>query len=293
LKRNDIRQKFVELKRPLVLDGAMGTYLSKLGYRYDKLLWYSFLNMENPKVIKKIHEEYIDSGADIITTNTFRTNPSIVKRANLSITNYEFVKQSVEPAISANHNHQTLIAGSNAPAEDCYQIERTLSSLDLEYNHKKHIEMLWQSGVDFILNETLSHWDEIEIVVKFCNENKIPFIISLYFRDDLNILSGEPISEVIKFVTDFSPEAVSFNCVNPETFSRLFETMSIDFKYGFYFNCGISGFEENNITKVINPVSYSKIIKPFINYNNLFVGSCCGSNPIHTEKIHELIDAVY
>lgn len=161
IKRTDIVSRQNELGRPLLLDGAIGTYLLQKNLNPDPNLWQSIHNIKHPKIVKSVYEEYIDAGTDIITTNTFRTNPAAVKNFNPGITNYEFVKLSVDIAIQAKRNLNIIIAGSNAPAEDCYQRHRTLTLLDLEYNHKKHIEMLWNSGVDFILNETFSHWDEI------------------------------------------------------------------------------------------------------------------------------------
>lgn len=292
-KRNDILSFYNEYRRPLLLDGAMGSYLTQKGYDSDKILWQSIHNIQNPKAIKLIHNEYIDAGVDIITTNTFRTNPAAVKKSNIGITNFEFVKRSVELTIESRRDLKLIIAGSNAPAEDCYQTERTLLPLDLEYNHKKHIEMLWNNGVDIILNETFSHWDEIDIVSKFCNENKLPFIISFYFNDELKLLSGEPLLEAIKFVSDFSPIAIGFNCVKIQTFKIFIEHNPMNYKHGFYFNCGCGNVNDGILSGCIEPEVYAKTLKPFINYNTLLIGSCCASTPLHTHKIKELLDEVY
>lgn len=292
-KRYDILSFYNEHKRPLLLDGANGSYLLQKGFTADKLLWQSIHNIQNPVEIKKIHCEYIDAGVDIISTNTFRTNPAAVKKSNIGITNFEFVKRSVSLALESRRDLRIIVAGSNAPAEDCYQIERTLLPLDLEYNHKKHIEMLWNNGVDLILNETFSHWDEIDIVSKFCYENRIPFIISFFFNDELKLLSGEPLSEAIKFVNDFSPIAISFNCIKVKTFRKYLEHHPINSKYGFYLNCGLGTVIDKQMSECIQPDAYTKTIKTLINYNTLFVGSCCGSTPHHTNKIKELLDEIF
>lgn len=292
-KRYDLVAKFTEQKRPLLLDGAMGTYLIEKNLPPDHYLWLSIYNITNRKIIKNVYEEYIDAGADIITTNTFRTNPVAVKKSNIDITNYDFVKQSVEIALEARRSLNVIIAGSNAPAEDCYQKERKLSLLELEYNHKKHIEMLWNNGVDFILNETFSHWDETEIVCKYCNENKIPFMVSFYFDDDLKLLSGEPLFEAVNFVNNFAPIAIGFNCIKVDTFKKYVNNFEINSRFGFYFNCGLGKTSDETMTCNIDPSSYVKSIKSLINYNTIFIGSCCGSSPKHTSKIKEFLDEVY
>ena len=86
----------------------------------------------------------------------------------LNIPNDVFVKKSVEIAVELKKEFNVLIAGSNAPAEDCYQKERLVSEEALIENHKNHIEWLYSSGCDFILNETQSHLDEIDIISRFC-----------------------------------------------------------------------------------------------------------------------------
>ena len=75
VKRIDIIKKQEELNRPLILDGAMGSLLIERGAVKDKFLWLSKTNIDNPRLVESLHKEYITSGADIITTNTFRTNP--------------------------------------------------------------------------------------------------------------------------------------------------------------------------------------------------------------------------
>lgn len=219
-KRLDIIQKFNELKRPLILDGAMGSLLQQNGIRIDEHLWASKANTENPETVIKFHKEYINAGADIITTNTFRTNPSAYKQTYLNISNETFVKESVILAFEARGDKQIIIAGSNAPAEDCYQVERTISQNELEHNHKTHILMLWDSGVDIIWNETLSHMDEIKLICEYCSENEIPFVINFFFTEDLKLLSGETLLQAVDFVLRFYPAAIGYNCISPKVFEK-------------------------------------------------------------------------
>ncbi|MEJ2616991.1 MAG: homocysteine S-methyltransferase family protein, partial [Ignavibacteriaceae bacterium] len=64
--------------RPLILDGAMGSLLQQKAKK-EPDIWMSKVGLDNPELVYAIHEEYIEAGADIITTNTFRTNPAASK----------------------------------------------------------------------------------------------------------------------------------------------------------------------------------------------------------------------
>ncbi|MBI3122854.1 MAG: homocysteine S-methyltransferase family protein [Ignavibacteriales bacterium] len=292
-KLNFLSNRKATLNRPLILDGAFGSVLQQRGFSADKDLWFSYLSISEPQAVLQLHKEYVDAGADIITTNTFRTNPSAKKKSNLAITNSEFVKRSVTLAIQAKGETDIIIAGSNAPAEDCYQKERTISLFDLEYNHKKHIELLYESGCDIIWNETHSHLDEIEIICKFCSENSIPYSINIYFDESLKLLSGEHIDEAIRLIENFPPQAIGFNCIKPIDFEDLLDKIQMPVNFGFYLNCGSGAVTAQHISCGVSPESYVGYIKEFARFNPTFVGSCCGSNPAHTKAIKEYFDEAY
>ncbi len=292
-KQDFLNKKRDEIKRPLLLDGAMGSYLSQLGFESDKYLWYSHLNFSNPETITKIHKEYIDAGADIITTNTFRTNPLAIKRSNFEITTAELVKKSVKIAIEAKAKTNVIIAGSNAPAEDCYQNERTVSFFELEYNHKKHIELLYESGCESIWNETHSHLDEIEIICKYCSVNKIPFTMNLFFNENLHILSGHHLNNVIEIISNYSPQSIGFNCVRPSDIGLFMRDYSLPNKFGFYLNCANSLVNSTAMNHFYTPQDYIVLIDDFLQESLVYVGSCCGSNPAFTKALREHIDEIY
>ena len=67
-----------------ILDGAMGTELIKRGLTLPKHIWSADANIHHPKLVQLIHKEYIDAGADYITTNTFRTTPRAYAKARIT-----------------------------------------------------------------------------------------------------------------------------------------------------------------------------------------------------------------
>jgi S-methylmethionine-dependent homocysteine/selenocysteine methylase len=290
MKRFNLIDLWKEKKRPLILDGAMGSALQDKIKDYN-LLWSSWLNIENPDAVLSLHKEYIKSGAEIITTNTFRTNPHFYHKYDLKYSLREFVTAGVHIAKIARGDKKVLIAGCNPPAEDCYQAERTITPKEIASNHRDHIDLLIETGADFVLNETQSHLDEIEIICRHCHENRIPFVVSILVNDNLRILSGEDIRDVIKYIIPFEPLAIAFNCFSPKLFEKLIKVIPNDFNTGFYFNCGSGAFTDKDIKCHISPDDYISTISKYITKNSVFIGSCCGSNPNHTERITAFFDA--
>lgn len=289
MKKIDLIHLWKVKKRPLVLDGSIGGVLQSQ-IKDKNLLWSSWLNVENPDAVRFLHNEYVKSGAEIITTNTFRTNPYFYNKYKLKYSLREFVAAGVNLAKAVRGDNEILIAGSNPPAEDCYQAERSITFKELEFNHRSHINILFETGVDFILNETQSHFDELKIICRHCSGNKIQYVISLFVTDELRILSGEPVLEVIEFIAKYNPAVIAFNCFRPNTYKELFDILPKDILTGFYLNCGTGAFTDENITCHIPPDEYVEFSQKYITDKTVFVGSCCGSNPAHTQKIREYLD---
>ena len=287
--KSELKTYIRKLKRPLILDGAVGSLLQQTEKVVDNNLWTSHLNFQNPNAVKKLHEEYIAAGCDIITTNTFRTNPTALKRSGKDLDINKLLKQSVELARNAADKFNRLVAGSNPPAEDCYQTERSLNYYDLVDNHEQHIDLLYYYKVDFILNETQSHFDEIKIICQYCSKKDIPFIISLLVTEDLKILSGEYLTDVIKLVKKYNPLLISFNCIANQVLKNIVNTINLDFNWGFYLNCGNGKYTDENITCGIDEFEYAKIAASYLDYKPKLIGACCGSNTKHINQIKKLL----
>jgi homocysteine S-methyltransferase len=276
--------------RPLILDGAIGSLLQQRGNFSGDSLWSSLANIEETNLVVQLHKEYIDAGADIITTNTFRTNLSAIKLSNKEYEANDLVKEGISAAIKARGSQPVLIAGSNAPAEDCYQVERKISEKELVDNHHLQISLLNEYGCDIILNETQSHFDEIKIICEFCRQNNFDYILSLFFNEDLRLLSGEDLFDTIEYIQLYNPLAIGFNCIKPDTFLKIVNKIPENLIWGFYLNCGSGNYGDKIIDCTINEFVYLEYVKNILPYKPSFIGSCCGSNPNHTKIIKNYLD---
>ena len=276
--------------RPLILDGAMGSLLQQMGAKADSKMWMSLLNLDKPGMVLKAHKQYVQAGADIITTNTFRTNPIAVNKYGKSINIQKLVRESVGLAMAAAKDLPVFIAGSNPPAEDCYQYERKVSIKELKANHFKHIDLLMESGCNFILNETQNHFDEIKIICNYCSKNNVPYVLSIFFDEYYKLYSGENISDVLKYIIDYFPLAIGINCVKPHTFLKYFNRLKINYNWGLYLNCGKGEFANINIVSGVTPNGYLSTIKKALIKSPSFVGACCGSTPAHIKMIKEFLN---
>ncbi len=107
--------------RALLLDGATGTELQRRGVDTSLPLWSARALLDAPGVLQTIHADYIAAGADIITTNTFRTHRRTLTRAELGARTRELTQLAVKIAREAARqvDREVFVAGSISPLEDC------------------------------------------------------------------------------------------------------------------------------------------------------------------------------
>ena len=74
--------------KPYILDGAMGTELIRRSVNLPLPLWSGDANLTHPETVIQIHQDYVNAGADILTTNTFRTTPRTYLKSGFKIEGY-------------------------------------------------------------------------------------------------------------------------------------------------------------------------------------------------------------
>ena len=85
----------------LILDGGTGTELEKRGVPMDPGAWCGLAALEHADILKRIHLDYIFSGADVITTNTYSSSRHMLELSGLGEKFVEINKKAVEAAHSA------------------------------------------------------------------------------------------------------------------------------------------------------------------------------------------------
>ena len=289
-----------DVKKPLILDGAMGTELMRRGIELPLPLWSSMTNIEENETVVKIHNEYIEAGSNIITTNTFRTTPRTFKKAGYSdLDSIRLSKLSFNMAVKAaniaRNDKNILIAGSIAPLEDCYVPSdfpgKEIAKIEFEFITK----MVSNSDVNIMLFETMGNYKEIETILEVSKNIKMKKWLSIILKDRNHLLDNTKIEKVVKLASSARIDMLLINCTSTKIITSALPSLMKLWKgrWGVYPNAGESmPSKEGVFTSVISDNKFSKEISHYASLGASLVGSCCGSTPDTVRKISNIIYSV-
>ncbi len=286
----------------VILDGAMGTELERRGIDTGLPLWSAGALMTAPEAVRRIHDDYIDAGAEIITSNTFRTTRRTFARAGLPDRSAELTALAValaRDAIAAQPGRQVLVAGSMAPLEDCYRPDLVPADDALREEHAEHAARLAASGVDFLLLETMGTLREASIAAEAARRTGLEFVVSFLCNGEGALYGGEPLGEAVRIIMKHAPAALALNCIPPGVVERrLDELLSAlrgvggkgNVPLGAYANVGTPGGEHGGVfTRDAGPAAYAHGALSWIRAGASFVGGCCGTTPEYIRAVRGAI----
>ena len=212
---SDIRERFAELlqRHIIVKDAAIGTTL--VGNRRDVAP--DSLSLSNPAKVAAMYDASIKAGATIITSNTFLSDPLMLKSCGVEQSCDELVAASLKIAheVRERSGKELFIAGSIGPSTRNITLAIDLTEDELRASYRTLIEALTKGGVDIFLIESITDIRNAEIAAELCQEiaPEKPIIFSATLSKIGGLLiSGRSVEKYVEDVAKFNPLAIGFNC---------------------------------------------------------------------------------
>jgi len=275
-----------------ILDGAMGSELIRRGEVLPPHIWSSEINLTNPDLVYEIHKNYIEKGADHITTNTFRTTPRAYKKIGLTHTeSFYRAQESFDSAINMAKkasNGKIKILGSIAPLEDCYSPELFPGEKIANEEFEEIGRMFHNSSIDCLILETMNSIVETRTCLEAIEKFNIPIWVSFNLLNSTQIRSGEPLEKAIKMIGKYAVDCLLLNC-NP--LERTMEALIImntfwPKKWGIYPNIGKGEPSPDGvISDYYSDKEFLKAVDRSASMGAHIIGGCCGSSPKHISLI--------
>ena len=278
----------------VLLDGAMGTELFRRGIPTRLPLWSAAALLEKPEIVRNVHQDYIQAGAEILTANTFRTTTRALGKAGLGHRAKELSTLAVNLAQQARDEaaeRAVWIAGSVAPLEDCYEPDLIPDSATAFREHLELIDWLVDAGVDLILIETMNSIREAEAALRAASSSQLPVFVSWTCAANGKILNGESVRDAVLTLSSYGPAAFLVNCTGVNDVAPALSSMrqAVRIPLGAYANIGkpepTFGWE---LTHETNPAAYAQFALQWAQEGAAIIGGCCGTTPDHISALHKV-----
>ncbi len=312
--------------RVLVLDGAMGTMiqqydLDEAAYRGNQFPEHpvdvkgnnDLLCLTRPEIISKIHEEYLEAGADIIETNTFNANRISMADYEMENLVYDINLQAAKLAKEAatRFSAQTpdkprFVAGAIGPTNKTASMSpkvddagfRAVTYEELVKAYTEQIRGLIDGGVDLLLVETIFDTLNAKAALFAINSElarrdiRLPVMVSGTITDlSGRTLSGQTLEAFLYSVSHIDLLSVGFNCsLGAEQLRPFIEELSqkTSLFVSVYPNAGLPNqfglYDET-------PEEMAGFMHPLLQNNSVnIIGGCCGTTPAHIRALSKLAE---
>lgn len=287
-----------------ILDGGMGRELARQGAPFKQPEWSALALYEAPPAIVRVHQDFIQAGAEIITTNSYAVVPFHIgeRRFQADALSLATLAGKLAKQAVSNLTKNVKIAGSLPPLFGSYRFD-LFQAAQVEKVAKPLIEGL-SPYVDFWLFETQSHSEEVLSVLPLLPKDNRPIWASFTLQDEElcdepYLRSGESVEAVIKTMITQNIQAILFNCCQPEVIeSAIVVAKKVigekPIQIGAYANAfppqpkhatANDGLDE--VRQDLDPMTYLSWAKKWVAAGATIIGGCCGITPAHIQVLSE------
>jgi homocysteine S-methyltransferase len=268
----------------ILCDGAMGTLLYAKGVFINRC--YDELNLSQPDLIRGIHHDYLQAGAEIIETNTFGANSFRLARHSLADKVKEMNRAGARLAREAAKSFDVWVAGSVGPLGTRIEPLGKTSFQEARDSFREQMEALVEGGVDLLILETFGYLEEIHQAMLAAKEvaSSMPLVAQVTIDEDGNCLDGSAPEIFVQKLVEWGADVVGCNCsVGPVAMLDAMERVRAltTLPLSAQPNAGIPRSVDGRNIYLCSPEYMASYARKFVATGVRLVGGCCGTTPEH------------
>lgn len=273
----------------LLFDGGMGTLVQAAGLHTVHEVP-DLLNLTHPEAIVAIQSQYVEAGADCITTNTFNTNR--LKLANAGATVAEVYAAA---AANARVAGAPLVAGDIGPTGALLEPLGTLTFDEAFDIFSEQARAAEAAGCDLIVVETMADLLEAKAAVLAAVESTtLPVFATMTFGKDGRTFLGTTPAIAATTLSALGASAVGLNCsLGPTELAPLVGELAPHDRALVMAqpNAGLPRIQDGETVFDVGPNEFAQAMEAILDAGATVIGGCCGTTPDHIAALRALIDA--
>lgn len=271
--------------RVLVADGAMGTLL----YSYGIDRCFEELNLSKEDEVKRVHEAYVQAGADIIQTNTYGANYIKLSRYGLEEETKRINTKAVQIAKAAAGSAYVLgtIGGIRTFNKNAHTID------EIKRSFREQLYLLLNEQPDGLLLETYYDLEEAKAVLQVARkETTLPIVMNVSMHEQGVLQDGTPLKDGLSELSSLGADVVGINCrLGPYHMIQALEGVPLleNSHLSVYPNSSLPSLEEGRLVYDTDNDYFRKSALAFRNQGARIIGGCCGTTPQHIRAMAEAV----
>jgi methionine synthase / methylenetetrahydrofolate reductase(NADPH) len=262
----------------------MGTLLYAKGVFINRS--YDELNLSQPDLVRGVHQDYLQAGAEIIETNTFGANSFRLNRHSIGEKAKEINLAGAKLAREAAKSFDVWVAGSVGPLGIRIEPLGKTSFGEARAAFRVQIEALTEGGIDLLIMETFGYVEELHqaiLAARDVNPN-LPVVASVTVDEDSNCLDGSDPETFTAKLTDWGADVIGVNCsIGPVAMLDAVERMraATSLPLAAQPNAGMPRSVDGRNIYLCSPEYMASYARKFVAAGVRLVGGCCGTTPEH------------
>ena len=273
----------------LLFDGGMGTLVQAAGLHTVHAVP-DLLNLTHPEAIVAIQRQYVEAGADCITTNTFSAN-----RLKLASTDATVAEVYAAAAATARAAGAPLVAGDIGPTGALLEPLGTLTFDEAFDIFSEQACAAEAAGCDLIVVETMADLLEAKAAVLAAVESTtLPVFATMTFGEDGRTFLGTTPAIAATTLSALGASAVGLNCsLGPVELAPLVEELAPHDRALVMAqpNAGLPRIQDGETVFDVGPDEFARAMEAILDAGATVVGGCCGTTPAHIAALSALLDA--
>jgi homocysteine S-methyltransferase len=262
----------------------MGTLLYAKGVFINRC--YDELNLSQPDLIRGIHHEYLQAGAEIVETNTFGANAFRLARHSIADKVHDINRAGARVAKEAAKSFDVWVAGSVGPLGTRIEPLGKTSFEEARQAFREQIAALAEGGVDLLILETFGYLEELHQAMLAAQDvgAKLPLVVQVTIDEDSNCLDGSDPETFAPRLEDWGADVIGCNCsVGPVAMLDAIERVRAvtSLPLSAQPNAGIPRSVEGRNIYLCSPEYMASYARKFVAAGVRIVGGCCGTTPDH------------
>jgi methionine synthase I (cobalamin-dependent)/5,10-methylenetetrahydrofolate reductase len=286
--------------RPVLCDGAMGTSLYARGVFINRC--FDELNLSQPELVRSVHEDYLQAGAEVIETNTFGANAIRLRRYGLQDKVAEInqagarIARAAVAQLADKQAGQAWVAGSVGPLGVRLEPLGKVGLDEAQAIFAEQIEGLVAGGVDLLVIETMPALNEAQQAIRAARAvaPALPVIAMVTVDEESRCLDGTAPEVAAARIASWGADAVGVNCsTGPAAVLTAIECMAeaTDLPLAAMPNAGMPRAVDGRNIYLCSPEYMASFARKFHKAGVQFLGGCCGTTPNHIRAMKSFLRA--